>query len=251
MKIYVSPFPDYYREEFYKGKTAVIIDIFRATTTILHLFSFGIKEIILLKDEKELKKYEKTNEILKIGERFGEKLDRFDFNNSASLLLKEKEKIKRFEKAIMLTTNGTTAALKSYLSDKLFVGAFNNIKSLIGKISNEKELILSLSGDKGEISLEDTIFGGNIIYELKQKGIDIELSDIALISLKVYEAYLSDRKLISASRHYKRLIELGFQDDIELALKQNIFDFVPLIIGNRCLVQNSPYSTLNNSSAQQ
>ncbi len=237
MKIHTSPFPDYYNKEFFKDKTVVTVDIFRATTTILHLFSMGINQVILLDNEKKAEKVEYNN-LLKIGERFGEKLKLFDFNNSATLLLKDRKKVEKHEKAVMFTTNGTKAALKSSEAKINFVGAFNNISSIIEKIlkyKKETELIINLAGDKGEISLEDTIFGGNLIYELLKNMVEFELSDYSLISLKIYESYLKNNKLIKSARHYNRLIELGFKDDIELALKKDLFGFTPIIKKNKIL----------------
>jgi 2-phosphosulfolactate phosphatase len=235
MKIFTSPFPDYYKKDFYKDKIVVSVDIFRATTTILHLFSLGIKQIILLKNEAELKKIAYDN-LLRVGERFGEKLNMFDFNNSPTLLIKGRDRVGKYEKALMLTTNGTKAALKSSKAKINFIGAFNNIGSIINKLlkyKNEPELIINLAGDKGEISLEDTIFGGNLIYEFIQKGLTVELSDFSLISLKTYENYSEDNNLIKLSRHYNRLIELGFEDDIEISLKKDIIDLIPIIKNNK------------------
>ena len=45
---FLSPFAEAYQEERFIGSRVLLVDIFRATTTMVHLFLLGVEEIVSL-----------------------------------------------------------------------------------------------------------------------------------------------------------------------------------------------------------
>ena len=62
-----------------QGYNIVVIDVLRATSTIIVALAQGAKEVIACVDIEETKSYKKSHDAITIGERFGEKLPEFDF----------------------------------------------------------------------------------------------------------------------------------------------------------------------------
>ena len=75
-------------KEFKENDCGVIIDVFRATSAMMYLFSKGCKYIIPTMTLEECKEFNNIKDIVLIGEEKGIKPDFFDYNNSPSEIIK-------------------------------------------------------------------------------------------------------------------------------------------------------------------
>ena len=100
--------PAEYDAEKYRGYTAVVIDVFRATTTMAAAFTNGCAGIIPVKTVEEAfaKREELGSDVILAGERGGVLIDGFDLGNSPFEDTKEAIGGKTL---VMTTTNGTFA----------------------------------------------------------------------------------------------------------------------------------------------
>ncbi len=143
----------YYAEGVnFAGKTAVIIDILRASTTIITLLENGIKTVKPVGTLEEAYGYkEKNTNSLLIGERKGMKPEKFDYGNSPYLLAKE---IFNKKHAVITTTNGTRALLNTLSADYIFIGALRNIRALSACILRvNKPAVIVCAGTPAQIRI--------------------------------------------------------------------------------------------------
>ncbi len=208
-----------------EGRIVVVIDIFRATSSICYGFENGAQEIIPVASVEECKSYEGKGYLL-AAERNGEVVNGFDFGNSPFSYTKEKVAGK---KVVLTTTNGTHAIQEALAADKIVIGSFLNLDALCSWLSNQTEDVLLLcSGWKNKFNLEDTLFAGAVVNSLKNNfshhcDAAIAAEDMYLLAKDNLRTYLYK------SSHSQRLKELNIEDDIQFCLKQNICSVIPVL----------------------
>src|SRR3984885_3489086 len=144
----------------------VVIDIFRATTSICYGIENGAEAIIPVSQVEECGAYlEKGFDYLLAAERDGEIVAGFDFGNSPFSYTKEKVAGKTI---VLTTTNGTHALHLSRKAKKIVIGSFLNLTALCDWLKQQGEnILLVCSGWKGNFNLEDTLFAGAVVEQLK------------------------------------------------------------------------------------
>ena len=109
------------------GSTAVVIDVLRATTVMIHALAAGCRAIIpCLEIEEALaihKSFPQGHAFLG-GEREGRPIDGFDLGNSPADYTAE---ICKGRTLVMTTTNGTRAIQKCCDAEKVYVVGFVNL----------------------------------------------------------------------------------------------------------------------------
>src|ERR1700712_3478242 len=111
-----------------ENSIAVIIDIFRATSSICYGIENGAEAIIPVAQVEECAAYrEKGTGYLLAAERDGSVVAGFDFGNSPFSYTADKVAGKT---VVLTTTNGTHALHLSRAAKKVLIGSFLNITSL-------------------------------------------------------------------------------------------------------------------------
>ena len=217
---------DYIREDIIKNKIVVVIDMLRATSVITTAIMNGCKEVIpVLTVEEAFSKKEKLNNVLLGGERKAVKIDGFNFSNSP---LEYTEDIVKDNVIVLSTTNGTRALTSCLSAKEIFVGCMLNAKAL-AKVLVEKgqDVVIVNAGTNGQFSMDDYICSGLIIKEMMDISNKLNLSDIAISSLKTYSEHTNVLSYIKDARHYKVMMDLDLGKDIEYCIQKNITDIVP------------------------
>ncbi|MBM7623411.1 2-phosphosulfolactate phosphatase [Sporohalobacter salinus] len=211
-----------------KNRIVAAIDTFRATTTIVTALAKGAKEVIPVASISEAIKYQKrdmNNDIITAGERKGEKVSELDLGNSP---LGFTESTVKEKKVVLTTTNGTQTLVNLKEAKKVIITALINLEAVAKEIGRGDELILCCAGSQGRFSLEDFITAGGLICSLKDKDLDLELSDLSFVA---YQSYLMNHnklaETLSQSENGERLISLGKKSDIDYALQQNLYSIAP------------------------
>ncbi len=195
---------------------AIVVDVLRASTTIVTLLSF-IDEVYITTSTQR----EEENAIY-IGERKGRKIEDFDFGNSPTEILANKDIIKeRYEngeKVILSTTNGTRV-LKNLNSKYIFIGAIVNAKYVAETVKDFENVSLVPCHRENNFSIDDFI-GCGIIAKYLNREYD-EFTKVA-VELTKYD-WMS---LILESSSAKNLKNLGYEKDITFAMLENSIDAV-------------------------
>ena len=144
-----------------KDYTVVIIDIFRATSSICYGIENGAEAIIPVSEIEECAAFrEKGIDYLLAAERNGEVVAGFDFGNSPFSYTTEKVAGKT---VVLTTTNGTHALHLSRSAKQVLIGSFLNITSLCNYLKTRQDnILLVCAGWHNNFNLEDTLFAGAV-----------------------------------------------------------------------------------------
>jgi len=209
-------------------KLVVFIDILRNTSTITAALFFGIEKVKPVSTVNEAKAFlGKPNHIV-AGERQGIKIDAFDAGNSP-LFFKDED---NSNKTLVITsTNGTQSVKHAKAAKVLCCGGFVNQTALVAFIKQQQlpTLILA-SGWQGDVNIEDTLFAGALVSNLRSY-FDV-LGDPAIISEQLYQQNKNNIvNLVSNASHYNRIAATEQKKDITYCLSVDVANVVPVYDG--------------------
>lgn len=209
----------------------VIIDIFRATTSICYGIENGAEAIIPVSEVEECAAYrEKGFDYLLAAERNGEVVTGFDFGNSPFAYTPEKVAGKT---VVLTTTNGTHALHLSRNAKRIVIGSFLNLTSLCNWLKTQKDnILLVCSGWKNNFNLEDTLFAGAVVEQLKADG--YKLDDPAIAANDLFQLGKNDiGQYLKKTSHGERLKKLGIEKDIAFCLQIDLTTAIPVLEGEK------------------
>ena len=234
MKVNVIFSHNNYDELFFASKTSVVIDVLRASSTIVTALQNGAKEIIPVASVEFAVKISGglfTGQTLICGERNTKMIEGFALGNSPLEFTKDKIAGKSI---ILYTTNGSKAVVKAKFSENLFVTTFLNLSAVTKKLMEiNKDTEIICSGRGNDISLEDIVCAGKLVSEIQKYKEDIELSDSSRASISLNKSFgINIYKMLKDTEHGQILIENGFEKDIEYCSKLDLLDAVPVFTNN-------------------
>lgn len=205
-------------------QTVVIVDILRATSCMTTAFAHNILSITPFAGLPECLAL-KGDGYMTAGERDGKKVNGFDLGNSPFEYM---DPLLDGKKIAFTTTNGTQAIARSMGARDIVIGSFLNLSSVVGYLRQATTNVLIVcSGWKGKVNLEDTVFAGALVENLKN---DLESAcDAPVIARRLYaEARHNLREFLKDSSHIKRLQRLNIQKDIDFCLTEDVYDVIPV-----------------------
>src|SRR5574343_255064 len=208
-----------------EGRIVVVIDIFRATSSICYGIENGAESIIPVATIEECLSYNGKGYLL-AAERNGEVVEGFDFGNSPFSYTKEKVEGKT---VVLTTTNGTHAINQSLKEKQIVIGSFLNLNAFCTWLDTQAyDVLLLCSGWKNKFNLEDTLFAGAVVNTLRNSF--NHFCDASIASEDMYLLAKGNlREYLYKSSHSQRLKELNIEDDIQFCLKQNICNSIPVL----------------------
>lgn len=208
----------------------VVIDIFRATTSICYGIENGAKAIIPVSQVEECAAYRDVDSnYLLAAERDGEVVPGFDFGNSPFSYTTDNVAGKTI---VLTTTNGTHALHLSRKAKKIVIGSFLNLTAICNWLNNQQEnILLVCSGWKNNFNLEDTLFAGAVVEQLKQGAFSPD--DPALAANDLYNLAKNDLDgYLKKTSHSERLKALGIERDIAFCLNVDTTTSIPVLYGD-------------------
>jgi len=218
-----------FQEDELRDKTVVIIDVLRASSTIVTAFMNGAKAIIPVGDMGEASKIAQnvdSDNYLLCGEKDGEKIEGYDLGNSP---LEYTRDIVEGKNLIFNTTNGTKAIKKSLGSSQTYIASFLNVGSIVKELKDQKnDVVLVCAGWKGRLAFEDMLLAGNIIYSLSDGNLSNDSRDGAKVAFGLYDKFGDDiSTVIHQSNHAMRLKDIIGSSDIDYCCQVDITDMLP------------------------
>jgi 2-phosphosulfolactate phosphatase len=212
----------------------VVIDIFRATSSICYGIENDAEAIIPVAEVEECAAYrEKGFDYLLAAERNGEVVAGFDFGNSPFSYTPEKVAGKT---VVLTTTNGTHALHLSRRAKKIVIGSFLNLTALCNWLKTQHEnILLVCAGWKNNFNLEDTLFAGAVIEQLKTTA-GFVLDDPSIAANDLYQLGKNDiGQYLSKTSHGERLKKLGIEKDIAFCLQVDLTTAIPILEGEKLI----------------
>jgi len=207
-----------------KNAVVVIIDVFRATSTIASVLHNGAKCIIPVDTVAKAIAISKKIDAIAAGERDGQIAEGLKHGNSP--LEYSKEFIRG--KTLVLTTTNGTKLLQMALdnnADTIISGSFPNLSSVCKfLLAQNKNVVLGCAGWKDRYNLEDTLFAGAVISNIKEHF--TVHCDSSLTAELLYEKHKDDLPGFAPNlTHYHRLVErFGLIEDIRFCLTPDVAD---------------------------
>lgn len=212
---------------------AVVIDVLRATSSIVQAFSSGSKRVIPAMNRSEaLVIKNKYPEALLAGEEEGLKIPGFDLGNSPREYTTQ---VVRGKTIITTTSNGTKAILgaASQGADPVLICSFLNlwaVKDFIRKSqrSDGKDVYIVCAGSLGDFSLEDFACAGALANELEALGYCLN-PDAKEAQRRFIPYGQNILQILEDSHHGQNLKSLGFQDDLTFCANLGSQTVVPVL----------------------
>lgn len=216
----------------------VIIDVFRATSTIATALYNGALRVIPVAAVEECKRLGKEiSNSVTAGEREGKVIEGLQYGNSPAEYPREFIE----GKTLVITTTNGTKLLHMALAQgcaEVVTGSFPNLGAVCEHLVNQqKNVILGCSGWKNMFNIEDTLFAGGVIQQVK-KHFRIHC-DASLMAENMYKQHQDDLySFIQHSTHWHRLAAYGLHSDLQYCITPNAANVLPvykngdLVVGN-------------------
>ncbi len=210
------------------GKQTVVIDTFRATTTMTTALQNGASRMVTVmhvQDAFDLQKADPTR--LLGGERNTQKIAGFDFGNSP---LEYTRDAVQGREVIMSTTNGTKAVAAAAQSENIVLGCFHNLSAVANYLAKQgKDIVLLCAGTVGKLSMEDFLTAGAIVDALPD---NCALCDASIAARDMYRLHKNNLNgVLQHTKHYNTMLQNGLQHDIDFCMQVNTGTVVPIFDG--------------------
>ncbi len=237
MKIDVYFTPVGSREGELAGRGVVVLDVLRATTTIVAALANGAKAVVPAGSSEEAVRLSANLErdgFLLAGERRCLKIEGFALGNSPVEMTPETVAGKT---VFLTTTNGTPALLAAQGGDPVLVGAAVNFSALAARARTaflaSGDLAIICAGRERQFALEDAYAAGRLIKLVKRSRKRVDLNDAARVALAIADDYADWTDALADSAAAHQLTGLDFGEDVAYAAAADRFDVVPTYADRR------------------
>ncbi|RYD58225.1 MAG: 2-phosphosulfolactate phosphatase [Sphingobacteriales bacterium] len=217
-------------------KIVVIIDVFRATSTIAAALHNGASAVVPVSSVQECIEIGKqTANSVTAGERDGKVAEGLEYGNSPS---EYPASFIAGKKLILTTTNGTRLLHMVQGAADIITGSFLNLTAVCDfLVAQNKSVILGCAAWKDRYNLEDSLFAGAVASSIQDHF--ITNCDSTRASKYLYESSRGAPDFISflrESSHYKRLAAYGLESDMEYCATPDLHPVVPILRGKELVI---------------
>ena len=223
-------------EERVQGKTAIIIDVLRATSVMVTALANGVNAIYPYRDiESVLENSKGDKNPLLCGERKGLKIDGFDCGNSP---LEYPRELVEGRNMFMTTSNGTRAIERTATgAERIYISAFLNVGRVAEQIvADDKDVVIICSGTDDNFSLDDALCAGEIIKRVCEKK-EVQLSDMAIGLKFIAENSKDIPTTLTGTKHYEYLKSIGFTGDMEHCFSMDKYNILPVYESGKIILK--------------
>ncbi len=211
------------------GVTAVVLDVVRASTTIVAALAGGALAVVPVATPDEaraLRREGDTGPVLVGGERGGAPPPGFDHGNSPAEYTPDRV---RGRTVVFTTTNGTRALLALAGARRIAVGGFVNAAAVARWASAEPgDVLLVCAGERGRFCLEDAVCAGLLVSRLATAG--RRQTDAARAARALWERYADDLGAMLADATWAQaLVGQGRGSDLPLCVALDVHGVVPVL----------------------
>ena len=204
-------------------KQVVVIDILRATTTMVVAYENGANNVVPVEHLEDALVYRDKGYLI-AGERNGVKVDGFDMGNSPQEFTKN---VVEGRNIVLSTTNGTKAINACSAAKYRYVSSFRNIDAMAKTIiENNLDVLLFCAGWKDKFNLEDTVFAGALAQQLLDNGFTTN-DDATRMACTLWNlAKPNLAEFLADASHVQRFKSLHIESDLEVCLQFNTYSDV-------------------------
>lgn len=214
-------YPMYHEQD----SVVVVVDVFRATTTMVAAFEQGVRSIRPVVTIEEAEAYKQAGWLVG-AERNTVRCPFADFGNSPFDYTKEKVAGRDI---VFTTTNGTRAITIARTAFRVVTGAFINLQAVADYcVEHDRDVVVLCSGWQDKVNVEDTLFGGALADVLLGTGRYDIGSDATRIARDMWTANRNDlAEYLTPTDHLARLRAHHLEDTVSYCLQLSITEQVP------------------------
>ncbi|MGI6550604.1 MAG: 2-phosphosulfolactate phosphatase [Syntrophomonadales bacterium] len=214
---------------------ALVIDVIRASSTIVSLLDAGCRRVYTLAREAEARQLGLDRQMITSGEWQGRKLPGFDMDNSPAEATRYPVKDRD---VALCTSNGTRVIDRAKNSVSLFIASLINARSsaragLVTAKTAACGITIVCAGQYGKFVLDDAYCAGHLLQEMENLaenlGIKLRMSDASRAAMALLIAYPDARTAFMESASGKVLLQEGGREDFECCLQINTSQVVPFM----------------------
>jgi 2-phosphosulfolactate phosphatase len=229
------------------GHAVVVIDVLRATSTLVRAFAAGAREALFFSTLRSVleARRKSAGPVLVCGEREGRKVSSFDLGNSPFEFTPDRV---RGATLLFASTNGSRAFLATHEASRQWAVGFVNLEAGVRRVgewlrrrAEEKpepgdgaaDLQVVCAGKLGQPAAEDTACAARLVLRLMgtlaASGVDVETQVEGGALAFAPESEEETLRLVSESEHGRYLISLGpeFEADVDWCARWDVLDGVP------------------------
>ena len=215
------------------GRTVVVIDVLRATSTIAHALVNGARCVIPVGSVDEAaRKVEQLGRdaVLLCGERDALPIKGFHLGNSPLEFTRDAVAGRTL---LMTTTNGTVALLAAASASSIYTGALLNVGAVAERIITENnDALLLCAGREGAFAAEDAACAGRIARLVRKRVRRLQGNDAMRAASRLASQPVTPRMLAETAAG-SRLREIGRSDDLDFCAHEDLHNVVPVFDGHR------------------
>ncbi len=214
----------------------VIIDVLRASTSLVVLIERGCREVIIAPSLEAARRYREAHpDVLTAGERGGRVPQGFDFGNSPVAFMHADLAGRR---VVFATTNGTRAMHAARDSSRILVGCLRNRSAVAREavrdaVGTGLDVSLVCAGREGRFSLDDAYAAGAIVDAIlsdpQGRGDGVSLTDAALAARVLYHGSPDAEALYRKTLAGQNVLEIGLEEDLRFSVEKDCSSVVPRI----------------------
>lgn len=213
----------------------VIIDVFRATSTIAAALHNGATCIIPVDEVSKAIEISKQLGAIAAGERDGQIAPGLQHGNSP---LEYSTEFIAGKTLVLTTTNGTKLLYMALQQQAhtIITGSFPNLSAVCNFLmAQNKNVVLGCAGWKDRFNLEDTLFAGAVISKIKPHF--TTHCDSSLTAELLYQQHKNNLVGFSPNlTHYHRLVSrFGLIDDIKFCLTPDVANVLPIFTDGKLI----------------
>jgi 2-phosphosulfolactate phosphatase len=213
------------------GRTAVVIDVLRATSTVVQALGSGARAIFPVSSIEEALKLANTlgrEEVLLCGERRALPIEGFDLGNSPGDFTRKRVAGKTL---VMSTTNGTALMTAATTAERVVIASFLNLSAVVADlVRSEGDAVLLCSGREGKFALEDAVCAGKIAAGvMAARGAAWTLNDGATAALALAKRFTDLPALLPTTGAGQQIVEAELEGDLGICARIDLHAIVPVL----------------------
>ena len=207
-----------------QGAAVVVVDVVRATTTIVEALASGARAIYPVASTEDAVRLATSlgrEDTLLCGERKSVKVEGFDLGNSPAEFTPEAVAGKRL---VMSTTNGTAALARVQEAERVVTAAFTNLGAVADALRGHPHVVVVCAGRVGRFALDDALCAGHLLLRM---GGGRELNDAARAAQSVAGALPPTEAILASTAAGQAVIAHGFAQDLHICAQVDRHTLVP------------------------
>jgi 2-phosphosulfolactate phosphatase len=220
MHVHVALSPAEFAGAPLERRTALVVDVIRASTTVVAACVAGCRRIVPVRDRAAALGAADAlgaTGVLLAGERDGETIAGFDLGNSPLEYTADRVSGRT---VVLTTTNGTAAMLEARRAAGAGVAALTNLEAAARWAAAQgRDVTVLCAGEGGQLSLEDAVCAGLLVEALAGAGCSMKPSDAATAARRAASFYaVRLEHLAQDSGWARRLVRRGRAADVAACL---------------------------------